>query len=463
MGKQKRVKRDKKLIVGVDVGGTKIMAALVKPSGSILARKRASTPRGSVTPEDTVKAVVELIHYVLAEEKVSPRDLAAIGVGVPGVVDADEGYVVVTPNMNLTGLHLSKLIQEEFRVPVALGNDVNLGTLGEKWLGAGRYASSAVGIFVGTGVGSGIIIDNQLLRGSREAAGEIGHIVMQIGGPLCGCGNRGCLEALASRSAIERDIREAVAAGKKTVLTRLLGTDFRVIRSRMLKQALQQNDALVRKVVRKAAEVLGYACLTVRHLLDPDVIILGGGVVEACEEFILPVVKEIFASDALPGAHCGRGIVPSELGDDAVVLGAVAIAQKAIGREVLQAAVAGLPEYPVLEETQFGRVTVNGRTYKSDLVLRGDGKIKRRNKQAAKAAYGTSHEIGPDEVKKVLKGDVGILVLGTGQQGQAALTAEAEHLLQQRGVTVVSAPTPMALREYNRARGPKAAILHVTC
>jgi len=459
MGKPK----DKKLFVGVDVGGTKIMAALAKPSGDILVRKRASTPRGSASGEDIVQAVIELINYTLAEKKVGRKELAGIGIGIPGVVDADEGYVVVTPNMPLTGLHVARLVGAHFKVPVALGNDVNLGTLGEKWLGAARHAASVVGIFVGTGIGSGIIIDNQLLRGSREAAGEVGHIVMQIGGPLCACGNRGCLEALASRSAIERDIREAVAAGKKTLLTKIVGGDLAVIRSRMLKQALQQGDALVRKVVRKAAEVIGYACLTVRHLIDPDVIVLGGGVVEACGEFFLPVVQEILAGDALAGARPSRGVVQSELGDDAVVLGAVALAQQAAGREVLADAAANLPEYPHIEDTAFGKVTIDGQVYKTDVLIRGDGKIKRRNKAAAKKVYGSSHEIGPEELSKLLKGDPDLVVVGMGQKGQAALTTESEHILQKRGIAAIAMPTPEAIREFNRARGRKAAIIHVTC
>jgi len=219
--------------MGVDVGGTKVLAALVKPEGVVAARKRKPTPRG-VTPQECVMFIMQVLEDLLDSQGIAARELKAIGLAVPGVVDPDAGTVVVTPNMNLSGLEVVKVMEDRFRVPVALGNDVNMGTLGEKWLGAARDANSAVGIFVGTGIGGGIVINGELVRGGREAAGEIGHILMEVGGPLCGCGNRGCLEAFASRSAIERQLREAVASGQRTILTKIAGKDLKVIKSSVL-------------------------------------------------------------------------------------------------------------------------------------------------------------------------------------------------------------------------------------
>ncbi|MCK5270570.1 MAG: ROK family protein, partial [Sedimentisphaerales bacterium] len=151
-------------------------------------------------------------------------------------------------------------------------------------------------------------------------------------GPLCGCGNRGCYEAMAGRLAIERDIREQVAKGRQTVLTEILDGDLSRIRSGALKAALSCEDEVAMEVVQQAAEVLGYGCITVRHLLDPEVIVLGGGVMEACSDFILPIVEKIVASDKLTGAREGGKILLSMLGDDAVVLGAVALARRKVGR-----------------------------------------------------------------------------------------------------------------------------------
>ena len=141
--------------------------------------------------------------------------------------------------MSLTGVAIGAHLEGCFKVPVAVGNDGNLGTLGESWLGSARKAGSALGIWVGTGIGAGFVHGGKLWRGARESAGEIGHIVMQIGGPVCGCGNHGCLEALASRSAIERDIRHAMEAGRSTILTELTGGDLSVIRSGAIRKALK--------------------------------------------------------------------------------------------------------------------------------------------------------------------------------------------------------------------------------
>jgi glucokinase len=429
-----------KYYVGVDVGGTKIVAALTKPSGKILARNRIATPRESGT-EGVVQAIIEVIETLLSDNKVKRKRVRGIGLGVPGVVDPDEGRVVVTPNMNLSDVALGSRLEDRFRVPVSLGNDVNLGTLGEKWLGTARFARSAVGIFVGTGIGGGVIVDGKLLRGSREAAAEIGHLVMQVGGPVCGCGNRGCLEALASRTAIERDIRAAVASGKKTILTGLVGKELKVIRSRMLLRAVEDRDPLVLKVLRNAAETLGHACLSVRHLLDPEVIILGGGVLEACGDYMMPFIQEIVAADALPGARPGGRVVRSTLGDDAVALGAVALAQEAAG--------------------QTGRIGVGDELLKSDFFVRANGKIRKRDLKLIKETYGGTDEIGPEELARVCRESPDYLIIGTGHRGEAAPTTEGRKWLRTHGIAYDAQPTPTAVAQYTRARGRKAALMIV--
>ncbi len=222
---------------------------------------------------------------------------------MPGVVEPKSGNVVVTPNMGLTGVSIGSHLESCFRVPVAIGNDGNLAAYGEAWLGSARRARSALGIWVGTGIGAGFVQNGKMWRGARESAGEIGHIVMQIGGPVCGCGNHGCLEALASRTAIERDIRAALAAGGTSKLAEISGGDLSVIRSGAIRKALKAEDPLVTGILHRAAETLGYACLTVRHLIDPEVIVLGGGVIEACSEYMMPILENIVGSDRLPGAR----------------------------------------------------------------------------------------------------------------------------------------------------------------
>ncbi len=288
-----------RLYLGVDIGGTKLQASLVAESGTILGKQRQTTPRTG-GPEQVLAGVEAVMKTVLDEAKLETTDLTAIGVAVPGVVDPKTGNVVVTPNMSLTGVAIGGHLESCFRVPVAIGNDGNLGAYGESWLGSARKAKSALGIWVGTGIGAGFVQKGKVWRGARESACEIGHIVMQIGGPVCGCGNHGCLEALASRTAIERDIRAALAAGGTSKLTELSGGDLSVIRSGAIRKALKAEDPLVTGILHRAAETLGYACLTVRHLIDPEVIVLGGGLIEACSEYMMPILENIVGSDRLP-------------------------------------------------------------------------------------------------------------------------------------------------------------------
>ena len=448
--------------MGIDIGGTKIQVSLVEESGTVVLSRRCATPR-DVGPEGVVAAIERAIGETLEEAECESSDLGAIGLAVPGVVDPDLGLVVVTPNMNLTGVAIGSHLEGRFKVPVALSNDCNLGTLGETWLGSARNAKSTVGILVGTGVGSGVVNNGKLWRGARESAGEIGHIVMQIGGPKCGCGNYGCLETLASRSAIERDIRQAVADGRETVLSELLEGDLSMIRSGMLRRALEAEDGLVIEVMRTASEVLGHACLTVRHLVDPEVIVLGGGVMEACSDFMLPIIENIVGSDQLPGAREGGRVLLSALGDDAVVLGAVALAATHVGQNPFKKSNAAVPRYPKLTGVGFGEVTVAGKTRSHDIVIRVNGKVRKRKKAVARELYGSSHTIGPKELEKVCKGGPEIVFIGSGHSGNVELNEEGRRYLSQRSIDCQVAPTPEAVKAFNACDGRKAALIHVTC
>lgn len=454
--------RDKRLYLGVDIGGTKIQASLITEAGMPVQRQRCPSPRGS-GPDEILAALEGAINDVLSKAEIERDALTAIGVAVPGVVDPDDGYVVVTPNMGLTDVALGPHLQSRFRVPVVIGNDCNLGALGEKWLGAARDADSAVTMLVGTGIGGGFVRKKRLWRGAREAACEVGHMVMQIDGPLCGCGNRGCFEALASRTAIERDLRQAIADGRTSVLTDLAEGDLQVIRSGMLRRALEADDTLVMEVMHRASEIIGHACLTIRHLIDPRVIVLGGGVLEACSGFMLPIIREVVGSDQLPGARHGGHILLSALGDDAVVLGAVALARGEVGRGPFSKQFAVKPSYRQITDARFGEVTVGGKTYGTDVYIRVDGKAKPRNKALAKELYGSSHTIGPKEMAKVCKGGPQVVFVGTGHRGESHLTEDAILYLQQRSIRYEVLPTAEAVAAYNQSPQRKAALFHVTC
>ncbi len=448
--------------LGIDVGGTKIQASLTEESGKILGRHRSPTPREG-GPDEVVAAIDEAIEAVMGDHDLPLEGLSGIGIAVPGVVDPDKGLVVVTPNMNLTGVEIGPHLEDRFRVPVAVGNDCDLGTLGEAWLGSARDAQSAVGILVGTGIGSGIVTRGKLWRGAREAAAEIGHIVMEIGGPQCGCGNFGCFEALAGRAAIERDLAQAIEKGRKSVLTNLRDGDLRVIKSGALGDALEAGDELVTDVLRHAAEVIGHACLTVRHLLDPEVIVLGGGVMEACSDFMLPIIQEVVDSDRLAGARPAGPLRLSSLGDNAVVLGALALARRQAGRDPFDGRFAVRADYPTIEAATFGDVTIDGKTHSRDTIITVNGRVKKRKKSAAKSVYGTSHTVGPKELDRVCRGGPEVVFVGTGHSGQVALADDADRFLTPRRIECQALPTPEMIDAYNQCDRRKAALIHVTC
>lgn len=317
----------KKFFIGVDVGGTKIAAGLVSSSGEILGWEKASTPRVKDAGE-VMKVIICAVRDVIVDAGLKARRLRAIGIGVPGLVDAETGKILVAPNIPLAGHPIAAELERRFGVPVAIGNDVNLGVLGESWRGSGSGVENLVGIFPGTGVGGGVISGGKLLLGTHGAAAELGHIVLDPKGPRCGCGARGCLEAYASRNAMERDIRAGVKAGGKTDIVALNGGGLVQIKSKVLAHALRHRDPLVTSVMRAAAERLGDGCVSIRHCFDPELFILGGGVIEACGDFILPIVKRRLAADPLFRKIGPCRVTRSRLGDDAVVLGAVALARR---------------------------------------------------------------------------------------------------------------------------------------
>jgi len=312
--------------IGLDIGGTKISGALVSASGKILTRTKTATPK-KVNPKDIYNCVTDTIDELIHTGGIAPSLIKGIGVGVPGIVDTRNSRILAAPNIALTGFPLSASLKRKYHKRVVIANDVNAGLLGEAWLGAAKGLSHVVGIFPGTGVGGAVIADGKLLFGAQGAATELGHVIVSLDGPLCHCGNHGCLEALTSRWAIERDIRLAVKSGQKTIVSKLNNGKLNMVKSRILKEALAKNDVVVKTVLTKAARVLGKTAVSLNHTFNPQAIIFGGGVIKACGYFILPIVtKELKADPFFKKFNICR-ILPSKLGDDAVMLGAARLAQ----------------------------------------------------------------------------------------------------------------------------------------
>lgn len=315
-------------VIAVDMGGTKILAAVVNAEGDILGTAKIPTKadKGAAV---VIDRIASCIQKAVDKSRVAQASIQAVGIGAPGPLDPGTGIVLFAPNLGWTDVPLKTELENRVGLPTFVDNDVNVGTLGEHAFGAGKGMSTLVGIFVGTGIGGGIIMDGELFHGASQTAGEIGHIIVKAGGPRCGCGTRGCLEALASRTAITRQLQKAIVKkGKKSILPELTGGDLKLIRSGALAKALRSNDKLTVKVFKKATKYLGVGIASIVNFLNPEMIVLGGGVVEALDDSFLDDIAAVVADYSLPNTLSGVRIVKAQLGDDAGILGAAALARQ---------------------------------------------------------------------------------------------------------------------------------------
>ncbi len=320
--------------MGIDLGGTKVLAAVVDANGAIvgMAKKKTKAEQG---PDSVIKRIIDTAQSAAASAKISMKSIAGIGVGAPAPVDCQTGVVYSAPNLpGWDEIPLGPRLQAEFGVPVLVDNDVNLGTLGEWSQGAGRGSLHMVGIFVGTGVGGGVVIDGKLYRGARYAAGEVGHTIVQPDGPLCGCGQRGCLEAFASRTAIERAVRAGLEEGRSSMVADLLAVEKDRMTSGVIKQALLAEDPLMLEAVGRAQFYLGLLVANLVNVLDPQIVVFGGGVVEALGDIFLQPIRETARSYYLQQRGAEKiSIVPATLGDHAGVLGGATLVAPMLQRK----------------------------------------------------------------------------------------------------------------------------------
>lgn len=306
------------LVAGVDVGGTNIEVGLVDDGHEVHGRAKTSTPRGG--PSDVVDAIADLVGSL-------GSDPIAVGVGIPGVVH--EGEVLTVPN--LANWHettdLAAPLSERLGVPVTLGNDANVGLLGEWVAGAARGARNVLGLWMGTGIGGGLILDGRPYGGARGAAGEIGHLVVQAGGALCTCGRRGCAEAYAGRRSMRGVASAMVEAGWKTSLFDIQDDEGkRTPTSKVWARALDEGDELTTRLFDTAIETLGIAVGGAINLLDLDRVVVGGGLAEKLGQGLadrIAAAAEPWMLQPSPDLT----FVVSALDDDAGVVGAASLAR----------------------------------------------------------------------------------------------------------------------------------------
>lgn len=319
----------KKYWAGFDLGGTKMLAVVYDSKFNPVGRGRKKT-KGSNGAEDTLNRMVATLEEALDEAKLKKDDLGGIGAACPGPLDLNKGLVLEAPNLGWRNVPVKDVLEKKFKCPVRIANDVDAGTYGEYRFGAGRKSRCVVGIFPGTGIGGGCVYEGALLRGRIGSCMEIGHLPVQGShGRLCGCGRRGCLETVASRLAISADCAMAAYRGDAPNLMKIAGTDLSNIRSGAIAEAIKAGDKSVEQIVRGAAKHIGIAAASVTNLLAPDVIVLGGGLVEALASIIVEEVRKGVEKRAMASFAKSVEVVAAKLGDDAGVMGAAALAADA--------------------------------------------------------------------------------------------------------------------------------------
>lgn len=320
----------KPFVVGIDLGGTKILAAVFDQRHRLLIREKKST-KPELGPDIVLNRIAECVNEALAVSAVAHSSVAGIGVGVPGMVDTRTGTVRVAPNLNWRNFPFAKLLSAKLRIPVTVVNDVQAGTTAVQQFGAGRKLRDFVCMFIGTGIGGGIVLGGQQYRGSAGMGGEIGHMaVIADGGPKCGCGNRGCLEAVASRAAIVRRVIEEMKDGRKTVVRDLCDRDPRRIRSRIIAEAYLEGDKLVREIIDDACEYIGIGAANLINVLNPQAVILGGGLIEALGNKMLPRIRKSAWRHVIGATSDRVNIIDCGLGDDAGIIGAALLARSPV-------------------------------------------------------------------------------------------------------------------------------------
>ncbi len=315
-------------IVGVDLGGTNIVAGAMTADGSRHLAMRSIPTNSFVGDEGVADRIVGLVEGVILDSMeqtdCARRDFIGIGVGAPGPLDRERGIVLVAPNLGWKDFPLAQRIQTRLNLPTTLDNDANCATFGEWWQGAARGGRNVVGITIGTGIGGGLIINGALYHGSSDMAGEIGHTTIDLNGRHCKCGNYGCLEAYASAPAIATRAREVLVREEgDSAIPAMVEGNFENITARIVYDAAKLGDPIASEIVKDTARYLGAGVANLLNIFNPDIVVLAGGVAEAGDALFVPLRAEVRRRAFSPAVNAMK-IVPGELPGTAGVVGAVA-------------------------------------------------------------------------------------------------------------------------------------------
>lgn len=317
--------------IGVDLGGTFIKTALVTRQGDIIHKVEIDSERER-GPDGVIENICRSIRLVITESKKAEDEIAAIGLGSPGPLNTKKG--IVSNAVNLPGwvkIPLRDRVEKVFRVPANLENDANAAAYGEYWKGAGQDSSLMLAYTLGTGVGGGIIINGKLIRGTTDCAGELGHITIIPDGRLCSCGNRGCVEAYASATALVRIAELNIKQGRSLLLQKWIN-EGKILTAKLIDEAHKAGDAFAKEILEDVGYYLGLGVASMVMSLNPDVIVIGGGMIKAGEVILAPLRREV-GCRVFPEHFQNLKIVPAQLGNDAGVIGSACLALDMLQRE----------------------------------------------------------------------------------------------------------------------------------
>lgn len=307
----------------LDIGGTKILGAVFNQKNEIVYRLKKKTKADSGSSQNVEDTIISVVDELMSEFGIDVKQVNAISAGAPGVINQETGVVLFAPNLPWKNYNIRKPIQDRFGVPFFIGNDVNLGVLGEHRYGAAKGYDNVVGVFVGTGMGGGMILDGKLYTGNLFKGAEIGHMVLNEEGPECHCGQRGCLEAFSSKQGISNYIMMQSSRGRECQMKDVVKNG--TFRSKYLKNALAAKDAVAIEAVDRACHYLAIASGSLVNIFSPQIVVYGGGVIEACGEVFLPKILAEVDRYCMPSIRESVIFKNADLGDDSILYGALSL------------------------------------------------------------------------------------------------------------------------------------------
>ena len=307
----------------LDIGGTKILGAIFDEKDEIIYRLKKKTKQDGDDSANVEKVIISVVEEMIKESGIDRKKVNAIAAGAPGVINQETGVVLFSPNLPWRNYNIKKSIEEKTGIKFFIGNDVNVGVLGEYYYGAAKGYKNVVGFFVGTGMGGGLILDGRLFTGNQFKGAEYGHMILDPEGPLCNCGQRGCLEAFSSKKGMSAYIVQQVTRGRSSMLGDKIENG--VFKSKMLKKALAAEDAVAVEAVDRACHYLAVATGNMINTISPDVVVYGGGVIEAVGDIFLEKILKEVDRYCMPSIRDTVELKVAALGDDSILYGALSM------------------------------------------------------------------------------------------------------------------------------------------